>query len=1122
MKKVKCIFIAIIATMALLVPSFAMAEEGDARSKARMETVIGYVEDALRYARFNVPGAKYPHILVNGYNVDTKKPAEWKYKGNTYYPANITSQQNFLRVLVGLTNLTGDQKYKDIGAEQVRFWFDNYAEEGTGLLYAGEHTLVDVKTGEILSYNEHELKQVFPYYEFMYEVHPEGVKRYLEGCWNSHIIDWSNLSMNRHGYYNKPMSALWDSEYTDTSIDFDNGHNLAFQNAGDDFINFAFFIAEKTGDKGPEIWGRRMLQKFIDTVNPTTGLSGAQYGEMTGGDRLFLQYGPELGDIAKEYNYINKYKIKTIAGFAPQYLLPYVERTGDQEVLDYIVNSVEGTAKYVYDAETNTLKTPMWSDGTNHQGYVVQRAGYQGVPGKKTRETNETTHTQVLHGAVQTYFAHESETIWQFARDLAKGFGVGEIGTKPGENVSLNMEITTTDPEIVFTLLYLYNKTGFNDYLTLAEKIGENMIVAYNNLIEGKTNLSYTNINREDMVALLRIEATVRNMPDAVDNGIISNASVEFDYDGAARTTDHAMLWSKTRVKASNVTIDDGEIVLPIETPRVPAFNDISGNSAEGDIRALYSMGAINGVSADAFAPDKPITRAEFISIVVKLCNFPPREKKFGIYADVADDAWYRNAVEIARNNGLIDDPFLKDGLFAPNDYITMEEMVAVVVKTLISLNKDVEYKDYGAINKLSDAHLVSDWAKTYIGIACNYQLINDTQLSPSKVVSRAEAASMLVLLNDMIGKDFKDVTAIVFPETATKQTANWTSGDRNIFDVDKNGRLYPMAEGTTTLTAEVDGVTDTRNVHVIFKKDWMLKNVKIDGVLMKEFVPTTMEYEVNLLLGTKDYPKIEAESYSGEQVNIEIPETFPGTVTITVGDSEEKYLLNVIAERIDYKMNDDFDGYLLDLGLHNRNVGDAIWAFNSKAWNGHATSVLVKNIPSPTDAEDKDNQGLILPYYKGVQIQLRGRFPDKPYMVGKDADDTLIVLDFDLMTSAPISGVDVRLGHGSIWPVRMRYTETTINAYTGSGIVPMVNYTPGVYNNIKIVLDPKNLNVDWYVDNKKVLEEQSTLSVADYDRISQFLIALDSAQSEPGTLVYLDNVKVYQIPTEYEELIAK
>ena len=105
MKKVKCIFIAIIATMALLVPSFAMAEEGDARSKARMETVIGYVEDALRYARFNVPGAKYPHILVNGYNVDTKKPVEWKYKGNTYYPANITSQQNFLRVLVGLTNL---------------------------------------------------------------------------------------------------------------------------------------------------------------------------------------------------------------------------------------------------------------------------------------------------------------------------------------------------------------------------------------------------------------------------------------------------------------------------------------------------------------------------------------------------------------------------------------------------------------------------------------------------------------------------------------------------------------------------------------------------------------------------------------------------------------------------------------------------------------------------------------------------------------------------------------------------------------------------------------------------------------------------------------------------------
>lgn len=1123
MKKIKRILTVFIAAAVILIPASVMAEKTEQNSSKRMETVIKHVEDALRYARCNVPGAVYPNMLVNGYSVDTKKPVEWKYKGETYYPSNLTTQQNFLRVLVGLTNLTGDTKYRKLAEEQVSLWFDNEDfMDKNGLLYAGEHSFIDVKSGTQLSYNEHELKQVFPYWEFMYEVEPEGVKRYIEACWNAHVITWSNLRMNRHGYYHKAMSDMWSSEYTDPSVDFNNGKNHAFQNAGDDLINMAFFLAEKTGEEGPELWGRRMLQKYIDTVHPVTGLSGAQYGEMDGGDRFKLQY-PELGDIARERNFINKQKIRTIAGYDPLYLIDYAERTGDEEVMNFIIRSAEGTAKYVYDTETNKFKTPMWSDGTDHRGYVIQHTGYHGVAGKVMSSAGENPYPVIVQGCVRTSLATGNDVIWQMVRDMADDvYELGDIGTKPGENVNLNMNCSRADHELAFALLDLYENTGVRDYLTLAEKIGDNMIANYNKLAEGRSDISYMPIAREDMVALLRIEAVVRGVPDAVDDGIIASSGTEFDFDGWGRSSENRVFFALKRTPVTQVEIDDSEIVIAIDTERVSNFNDISGNIAEQDIRSLYALGAVNGVSAKEFRPNNYITRAQFISIVTKLCNFKERDKKFFTYDDVSENAWYRDAVEIARNNGLIDEGFLKNGLFAPNDYITMEEMTSIIVKALISKNKDVNYIGSNASALLEKSDLVSEWARSYIDIACNYQLINTKDFTADKYATRGEAASMAMRLNDMIGKDFTDATATVYPSDATRKDVKWTSGDKSIFEVDENGRIYPVSKGVATLTAEVEGVSDTCNVHIITAEEWMLREIKIDGVTMDEFVPNQSEYEVNLLLGTDKYPKIEARSYFGNEVKIETPETFPGAVTISVGETSKKYTLNFIAEGIDYKINEDFESRLIDRGLMNVWSGDTLIWLNGEAQEGEDSEVLVRKKPD-TEEEDKC---LVLPYFPNVVLQVMGKFEDSPYTVGANADDDLIVFDFDLMVSAPLEGVDIRIGTNNgtknLWPVKLLYSDTTINAATGNGVQELGTYSPGKYDNIKIVINKKALTVDWYLNNQLVLEEQDTISVGAYDKLTTFAFMLMGAEAEYGTKAYLDNVKMYQIPKEFEELITK
>ena len=124
-------------------------------------------------------------------------------------------------------------------------------------------------------------------------------------------------------------------------------------------------------------------------------------------------------------------------------------------------------------------------------------------------------------------------------------------------------------------------------------------------------------------------------------------------------------------------------------------------------------------------------------------------------------------------------------------------------------------------------------------------------------------------------------------------------------------------------------------------------------------------------------------------------------------------------------------------------------------------------------------------------------------------------------MVTNPLEGVDIRIG-GDVWPIKLTYSENSINAATGAGVQELGEYTPGEWDNIKIVVDKKTMLVNWYLNGNLILEEQEAISVGGYDKIEELLFALMSANSEPGAMAYLDNVKLYQVPREYAEVIVK
>lgn len=107
-----------------------------------------------------------------------------------------------MRVLVGLSNLTGEAKYKQRVAENIRYYFDHY-QDASGLLLWGGHRFVDLKTLQPQGPSEkemvHELKNAYPYYDMMFAVDDKATARFIKAFWNAHVYDWKTLETSRHG-----------------------------------------------------------------------------------------------------------------------------------------------------------------------------------------------------------------------------------------------------------------------------------------------------------------------------------------------------------------------------------------------------------------------------------------------------------------------------------------------------------------------------------------------------------------------------------------------------------------------------------------------------------------------------------------------------------------------------------------------------------------------------------------------------------------------------------------------------------------------------------------------------------------------------------------------------------
>jgi pectate lyase len=204
----------------------APAAESPARPAPYLAALRQFADQALAQGR-DVYGRPTP-LFVDGLNVDTLEPVQWKWAdGKAWVLCNLANQQGLFRTLDGLSRLTGDPRYKAAALEALRYAFDHlrYGTENHGGLLAWGGHLAYNATEDGFAGNPggqgriHELKSFFPHYALMWEANPTATRELIENIWNGHILDWATLDFNRHGSPNR-RGKLWANEYRGGEVFF--------------------------------------------------------------------------------------------------------------------------------------------------------------------------------------------------------------------------------------------------------------------------------------------------------------------------------------------------------------------------------------------------------------------------------------------------------------------------------------------------------------------------------------------------------------------------------------------------------------------------------------------------------------------------------------------------------------------------------------------------------------------------------------------------------------------------------------------------------------------------------------------------------------------------------------
>lgn len=174
------------------------------------------------------------------------------------------------------------------------------------------------------------------------------------------------------------------------------------------------------------------------------------------------------------------------------------------------------------------------------------------------------------------------------------------------------------------------------------------------------------------------------------------------------------------------------------------SFNDVpKGHFFEEYIYKLKELNITNGIGNGAFGFNLDITRAEFLTFLVRLQGQAfDKGLNTEMFKDIKTNDWFYQYINMGLKNKTILSSDYADGNFYPNKPITREEMAVMIVRAM-NYNSMAE-----AINNQTSQFEDVKKSVGYIEVAKDFGIINGRSkvvFDPGAKATKQEAAAMLI-----------------------------------------------------------------------------------------------------------------------------------------------------------------------------------------------------------------------------------------------------------------------------------------------------------------------------------------------------------------------------------------
>lgn len=181
------------------------------------------------------------------------------------------------------------------------------------------------------------------------------------------------------------------------------------------------------------------------------------------------------------------------------------------------------------------------------------------------------------------------------------------------------------------------------------------------------------------------------------------------------------------------------------------SFGDIHDHWSRKYVDVMASRGIIKGIPGDIFGYQYDITRADYVTLLVRMLGISATvEDNFD---DVLSDDYFYETVGIAKKIGLVQGD---EKLFRPRDSITREEMMILTAAALRYAKPGTIQGNHEVLKAFSDGSLVSPEAMESTSLLVEESIIlgADGKLLPKTNMTRAEAATVLYRIFSKIWGD--------------------------------------------------------------------------------------------------------------------------------------------------------------------------------------------------------------------------------------------------------------------------------------------------------------------------------------------------------------------------------